>query len=125
VSVGRDDRVKARLGQLPIAGLGEVQLTVLGLDLPGVAELSRDDPAAGLLQRVALADLAPGTQDQHALAGLERAEPDLNRKLRPILAPPVQRHSRPHGSHQRLDKEPPPMPQMGLAAPFRHKSSTG
>ena len=108
------------LGELA-ANLLQGQRAVLGLDLAGVAELGRGELAAGLLQRLALGDVANGAQDQHALAGLQRAQADLNRKLLPILALPAQYHARPHRPHPRLDEEPPPMPQMGLAEPFRHK----
>jgi hypothetical protein len=38
MSVGRDDRVEARLGQQPTAGLGEGQLTVLGFGPPEALE---------------------------------------------------------------------------------------
>src|SRR5881392_1249721 len=39
-----------------------------------------------LLRLFALADVADGAGDHHPLLGLQRAETDLDRKLRPVLA---------------------------------------
>ena len=58
--------------------------------------------AQGLLGALALGNVADHTEHEHALARLERAQHNVDRELRAVLAPAVEREPRAHGPHARL-----------------------
>jgi hypothetical protein len=74
-----------------------------------------------LLARPALADVAHGGRHQQAVAGLQRAEADLDRELAAVAAPPAGLEPGAHRAHLQVPGVPPAMRRMIPAKPLGHE----
>ncbi len=74
-----------------------------------------------MLGRAPLADVADGARDQGAVVGLERAQADLDRELRAVLAAAVQLEPGSHRPHSRVREEAAPMGPVTAALPIGHQ----
>src|SRR5204862_426183 len=69
----------------------------------------------------AVRDVANRTANQSAFLSLQRAEADLDGKLRPVLAPPKKFQAGAHRTHFRIIEEPRAMPWMLGPEPLGHQ----
>ena len=100
-----DDAVQGRAQLMRHVG-EELALEAVGLLHAPVLLLQLFVLAAKLLAQAALVgDVADRSAHQDALAGLERAETDLDGKFTAVLAPAIEIEARAHRTHARLVEE--------------------